>query len=427
MTIRTQGVEIYAEEKEVVDFGIPALKPQSEINVAILTGGIDRHYAFGLATGLISKSVCVEVVGSDALDSPEMHGTPGLNFLNLRGNQCENAPLLRKVSRVLNYYARLIGYAWNAKPKIFHILWNNRFKCFDRTLLMVYYKIRGKKVVRTAHNVNGARRENRDSAYNRLTLRIQYRLADHIFVHTPKMKDELVKDYGVSESAVTIIPYGINNAVPITNLTSAEARRQLGISEDEKTILFFGNIRPYKGLEHLVTAFEEIIRKDEQYHLIIAGWRLKGFDKYWEKVEPAIRRLVDRGRITLKAEFIPDEEVETYFKAADVLALPYNEIFQSGVLFLGYSFGVPAIATDVGSLREDIIEGRTGFLCKPRDVGDLARTIERYFDSDLFKNLKSRRKEIRDYVNVRHSWGSVATITRRVYSGLMGENSVENL
>ena len=63
-------------------------------------------------------------------------------------------------------------------------------------------------------------------------------------------------------------------------------------------------------------------------------------------------------RVIAKIEYVPDEETELYFKAADVLILPYTHVFQSGVLFLGYSFGLPAIAADVGSLKEEIIEGR---------------------------------------------------------------------
>ena len=61
--------------------------------------------------------------------------------------------------------------------------------------------------------------------------------------------------------------------------------------------------------------------------------------------------------------------------------------FQSGVLFLGYNFGLPVIASDVGSLREDIVEGKTGFVCKPRDPIDLAKEIERYFSSELYRRL----------------------------------------
>lgn len=114
--------------------------------VALLTGGTDRHYFFGLATALISKGVRLEVIGSDDVDGPEMHSTPMVTFLNLRGSRNSGASLRSKVSRIVAYYARLIGYAWSAKPGIFHILWNNKFLFFDRTLLMLYYKIRERKL-----------------------------------------------------------------------------------------------------------------------------------------------------------------------------------------------------------------------------------------------------------------------------------------
>ncbi len=114
-----------------------------------------------------------------------------------------------------------------------------------------------------------------------------------------------------------------------------------------------------------------------------------------------------------------------YFTAADVLALPYREIFQSGVLFLGYSFGLPVVATDVGELKKDIVEGRTGFICRPRDPESLAAAIETYFQSDLFRELKNRRQEIRDYANARHSWSEVARITRAVYRELTTETLPE--
>ena len=81
----------------------------------------------------------------------------------------------------------------------------------------------------------------------------------------------------------------------------------------------------------------------------------------------------------LRAEYIPDEETELYFKAADVLVLPYRHIYQSGVLFLGYSFGLPVLAADVGTLKDEIIEGKTGFVFRPEDPVDLASAIERYF------------------------------------------------
>ena len=194
----------------------------------------------------------------------DFHGDPRVNFLNLRGDQSVNAGLTRKMSRVSKYYAKLIGYASTAKPRIFHILWNNKFETFDRTLLMLYYRILGKKIVLTAHNVNAAIRDSKDTLLNRLTLRIQYRLADHIFVHTNKMKLELHEQFGVRAERVTVIPFGINNSVPDTRLTPSEARRRLGIRDDEKAILFFGNIAPYKGLEYLTTAFQQILSQARQ-------------------------------------------------------------------------------------------------------------------------------------------------------------------
>ncbi len=101
--------------------------------------------------------------------------------------------------------------------------------------------------------------------------------------------------------------------------------------------------------------------------------------------------------------------------------LPYRDIFQSGVLFLGYSFGLPVIAADVGALKEEIIEGETGFVFRPRDPVDLARTIETYFSSDVFRDLKSRRQGIRDYAHARHSWDVVGQKTRNVYAALLGD------
>jgi glycosyltransferase involved in cell wall biosynthesis len=399
-----------------------APKSSVQIEVALLTGGTDRHYTFGLAMDLVTQGVHLDIIGSDEVDSPEMHDTPGLDFFNMVRSQRSDASLANKLSRVSAYYARLIGYAWKARPKIFHILWNNRFQFFDRTLLMFYYKFLGKKIAFTAHNVNEARRDGRDSWLNRVSLRVQYRLADHIFVHTEKMKAELLADFGVEEKSVTIIPYGINNALPSSNLTHAEAKRKLNIGGDEKTILFFGNIRPSKGLEYLLKALDLLAAHDTHYRLVIAGRRIKEFESYWESIQPILRRHQDRGLVMLRDEFIPDEEIEIYFKAADVLALPYTEIFQSGVLFMGYSFGLPVIAADVGSFREDVVEGRTGFLCNAREPIDIARTIETYFESDLFKNLGNRRLEIQDYARAEHSWGLVAETTRNVYASLLGES-----
>lgn len=195
----------------------------------------------------MSKEVVLDLIGSDELESPEFQGKTGVNFLNLRGSQDQNASLARKVSRISMYYAKLIRYAATARPNLFHILWNNKFESLDRTLLTLYYKLLGKRVVLTVHNVNAGRRDSADSRINRLTLRFQYRLADHIFVHTEKMKRELLDEFGVPDDRVTVIPFGINNAVPNTSLTPASAKQRLGIPEGDKTLLFLAGSLPTKA------------------------------------------------------------------------------------------------------------------------------------------------------------------------------------
>jgi len=395
------------------------LNPQlSSLRIALLTGGGDKPYALGMAAALTSLGVHVDFVGSDDLNVPELLANPGLSFLNLRGDQRQDASSIAKVLRVLKYYARLIGYAAKARPKLFHILWNNKFQLFDCTLLMLYYKLLGKRVVFTAHNVNAGKRDQNDSLLNRISLKIQYSLSDHVFVHTNGMKKEMISEFRIPESKVSVVPFGINNTVPNTSLSSAEARRQLGISETDKALLFFGNIAPYKGLEHLIAAFDELLKRDGSYRLLIVG-KPKGPESYWDKVRHTIASSGIGDRVIEKIEYIPDEETELYFKAGDVLILPYAHVFQSGVLFLGYSFGLPAIAADVGSLKEEIIEGETGFVFKPRDSSDLARKIHNYFNSELFPNLETRRAEIKAYGNERYSWDKVAAITTAIYSRLL--------
>ena len=389
------------------------------VGVALLTGGGDRPYAYGLSTALLARDVRLDIIGGDDLDSPEFHGPAHVRFLNLRGDQRNDAGAARKALRVLAYHGRLIRYAWSAEPRIFHILWHNKFDLLDRTLVMLYYRALGRTLVFTAHNVNAGARDANDSRLNRLGLKTQYRLADHIFVHTEKMKAELTEQFRVNPSRVTVIPFGINNAVPITDLSQAEARRRLGIPPTGKVILFFGTIARYKGLDWLARAFRQLAESGEPYHLVVAGRPRSDAREYWKSVLETLREAPDQSRVLVRDEYIRDEDTEVYFKAADVLALPYEEIFQSGVLFLAYSFGLPVVAADVGALKEDVVEGRTGFTCAPKDTAALALALVRYFTSDLYRELPERRPGIIQYALARHSWDTVADKTLDVYRGLL--------
>jgi len=393
---------------------IPHPRP---LQIALLTGGGDKPYALGMAAALTSEGISIDFIGSDDLSTPELLTNRRVNFLNLRGDQNPNARPARKMARVLAYYWRLVGYSAGAKPKIFHILWNNKFQLFDCTLLMLYYKLLRKRIVFTVHNVNAGKRDSNDSWLNRLSLKVQYNLSDHLFVHTDGMKREMISEFHIPENKVSVIPFGVNNTVPNTG-SRADAKRRLDVSSGDKVMLFFGNIAPYKGLEYLIAAFSALLKKDRSYRLLIVG-RPKGPQSYWNE----IRRTIVKGnigdRVIEKIEYVPDEETELYFKAADALVLPYAHVFQSGVLFLGYNFGLPAIAADVASLKNEIIEGKTGLVFRAQDPSDLANKIDEYFKSELFSNLENTRFQIKQYANDRYSWSKVTEITTAVYSNLL--------
>jgi len=388
--------------------------------VALLTGGADKHYSLGLTMALAPRHVAIDYIGSDALADPYFERTPGARFLNLRGDMDPRAPAVRKTLRVLRYYARLLRYAITARPRVFHILWNNRFEHFDRTLLILFYRLCGRRVVMTAHNVNAGKRDGNDSRLNRCTLRLQYRLVQRIFVHTPLMAADLRNEFGVPERKIVLIPYGLNNAVPVTNLAGPEARRRLGLAGHQKVILFFGRIVPYKGLESLVRALKTLVTQDPDYRLVIAGSPHEN-EAYWQGITSAIETDGTRPYVQTHTAFIPDSEVEPYFKAADVLVMPYTHIFQSGILALSYSFGLPVIVTDVGSLREHVEIGSTGFVCRPQDQQDLEARIQEYFRSPLYRELPARRPDIQAYAAAHHSWEEVARLTTATYEAVLKE------
>ncbi len=394
-------------------------------DVALLTGGGDRPYALGLTRSLTERGLTVDFIGSDFLDCDELRGNPRVNFLNLRGDMSPESPRLRKAIRVLLYYLRLIRYAMTSQARVFHILWNNKFEAFDRTLLLLYYRLLGKKLAFTVHNVNAGQRDSNDSRWNRLTLRIQYRLVNQLFVHTALMKRQLVADYQVPESRISVIPFGLNETVPVTSLSRSEARARLGFRNDHQVLLFFGNIAPYKGVEYLVECMPEVLRAFPNVLLVIAG-RPKGQEAYWDRIAKRIDELDIAGHVIRRIEYIPDEETEVYFKAADALVLPYTEVFQSGVLVLGYSFGLTAIASDVGSLREDVVEGETGYVCAPRDEESLAAAIIRFCSGSREAGDVEQREHIREWAKQRYSWAAVAAITTAAYQRIRSYSVIDS-
>ena len=388
--------------------------------VSLLTGGDDPTYAIPLAAALADRGIQVEFVGNDAMAGAADLRKPNIRYVNLRGDQDPRAAVGTKVARVLRYYTDLVSYTATTEASIFHILWLNKFETLDRTLLNLLYRRRGKKVVFTAHNVNARKRDGTDSVLNRATLRAMYAIVDHIFVHTELSKAELIDDFRVSPTNITVIPFGLNTLVPDTPLSRIEARRALGLAAGDEVLLFFGQIAPYKGVDILIEAFARLSQMRPRARLIVAGRAKAGAEAYWRPLKPRLESPPLRERVLLKNGFIPDDEIAVLFTAADALILPYRAIYQSGPLSIAYRFGVPVIATRVGSFDRDVMAGVTGLLCEPEDPADLARVLGRYLDGELCADGERTRERIQAVAHANYSWDQIARKITDVYAKLCG-------
>lgn len=161
-----------------------------------------------------------------------------------------------------------------------------------------------------------------------------------------------------------------------------EARAALDV--DGRVILFFGYVRPYKGLSDLLEALT-IARPGAWDQLLIVGEFYEPMERFRRWLEhPALQ-----GRVRVVNRYVANEEVARYFAAADVVALPYREATGSGIAQIAFGAGVPVIATRTGGLEEVVTEGSSGLLVPPRDPAALARAIERYFGEAMAAVLRS--------------------------------------
>jgi glycosyltransferase involved in cell wall biosynthesis len=275
----------------------------------------------------------------------------------------------------------------------------------------------GHKVVLTVHNINAGKRDNRDSLLNRISLSSLYRLAHLLIVHTPQSKIELLKEFPIKESKVSVVKHGMNNRVEQKGLTTVESRLALNIGSTEKVVLFFGNIDYYKGLDLLIDSLN-FLSKDliNNFRLVIAG-----NSKVAEYTNFIMGKIEGSGlshRISHHIGYIPDAEVEQYFMAADCIILPYRSIYQSGVIFMAYAFGLPILVADIANFRSDVADGETGFLIPSNTPHEISKALTDYFSSALYKNLPETREQIKKWARENYSWDKIGAETRKLYDSL---------
>ena len=205
--------------------------------------------------------------------------------------------------------------------------------------------------------------------YSKIMGTLIRRLATFYIVHSEIDRQLISSHYDIDPGRVRVIPIGIFDQYK--KIDKGQAKDQLGIRESN-VILFFGLVRPYKGVKYLVEAFENLppvfIQKSR---LLIVG-------EAWEDQElgKIIERSPVQSHITLIDRYIGDSEIPLYFSAADVLAMPYLRASQSGVAHIGMEFGIPIIATRVGGLEESLGKYKGTSFINPMDPDELAKVIE---------------------------------------------------
>lgn len=341
--------------------------------IALLTGGNMTHYAVLVANAVGKAGTGVNVVASSEIRSYSLN--PNVRVLPFRRSVDPKRSMLQKISDIINYYYQLVTFLLFTDIEVFHFFYY-RYYFIEGVLCNALIKLRGRQLLYEVHNVWPHNK--RGNKYIYVCQKFAYQICDVLICHNKSSSDDLVHDFSISREKIRIIPIGLLSHIPKSDLSEMDARRMLLPSErmNYPTLLFFGKISPYKGIEFLIKACQ-ILHKKTKFYLIIAGDK-SGEATYWEKIKNLIEECLPDTSYCLKPFYVPDDEMEIYFKAADVVIIPYLEIYQSFIHMQAFYFGKPVIATDIGSFREDILDGKMGYIVPPRDPESLASAIDAF-------------------------------------------------
>ena len=382
-------------------------------------GGI-AHYTLNLANAVAKKSCNVFLFTSSSFEKCSTPSTISVypNMFRLATFLTNLFPFLTRETGISHLFRRLIKlfeYPFNTiealliakknKINIIHFQSVNEVEI----LMILAARLIGLKVVYTVHNVNP--RHGKIKFYHLFLYRIMYGFSNHLIIHSQSGKDELGKLFSVPPNKVAVIPHGdYKFFLPKQMVQKNEAKASLGISELCKTILFFGAIRPNKGLDNILLALPHIKSQHSNIKLLIVGELCESYKRY--------KAIIDRNdlvnEVYEKLSYIPNNDIALYFTAADVVVLPYNEITQSGVLQIAYAFGKPVVAFAIGGFKESIVNGSNGYLVPPHDINLLSAKISTILSDD--KKMEQMGKFSRHLSDTHYSWTSIADQTIKVYS-----------
>lgn len=287
----------------------------------------------------------------------------------------------------------------NFQPDIIHLQGGHLQYCFALPFLRKY------PLITTFHDPKPHRGE--ESLLLRFTQCWTREFSDQIIVHGRKLKEIMVKEYNLPSEMMHVIPIGEHGVAPFKKYERKDLR------EDGNLVLFFGRIFKYKGLEYLIKAEPLITKEVPNAKIIIAG---KGED--FKKYE---RMMINRNNFIIYNHYISYEKGAGLFQRCSIVALPYIDASQSGVVPSAYGFKKPVVATNVGAIPEIVDDGVTGFIVPPKDVNALAEAIVK-----LLKDEKIRKKMGENaYKKLKTdlSWDKIAEKTIEVYKKAIRDKS----
>lgn len=258
----------------------------------------------------------------------------------------------------------------------------------------------GKKIQKMfiCHNVFPHERFPMDRFLTKMTLK----KGDSFIVHSKSDSEDLLTIK--ADAKVKQNPHPTYNAFKIRNIDKAQARKELEEEQDTKLLLFFGFVREYKGLKHLLKAMPQVKEKLENVKLMVVGTFAEDKADYMQlisdmQIEDCVK-VVDG--------YTPDNEVEKYFAACDVVVLPYESATQSGIVQIAYGFEKPVIVTNVGGLPDVVADGKTGYVVDAGNANAIAAAIVDFFEQGKAEKFIQEVKKEAD----RFSWKRMEEVIR---------------
>lgn len=289
---------------------------------------------------------------------------------------------------------RGISFLIRERPDVIIFQWWTGTVLHSYLLLARMARLLGARVILEFHEVldTGEARHGLIQAYVKGFIRGLIRGSSGFVIHSEFDRAELKKEYPLNDRPVAIIPHGPYDQYDLSGSQSPAREAPMSCCN----LLYFGVIRPFKGLEDLVQAFDSISQDEiDQYWLTVVGETWEG----WTLPAELIARSCYRERITFINRYVRDDEAAAFFAGADVVVLPYHRSSSSGPLHIAMSQGLPVIITEVGGLTEAVEDYKGAVLIPPDDPEALRDVIRRARDlrGKRFDNPRSWEQIILRY------------------------------